>query len=86
MRFTRRSAGSIRRSALSRHTACARPRTRRCEGAVAVERTVLVVEDDGWAVLNALENPPPAIVKPVFDVDTDDQVRIAAAIGPAAPA
>ena len=53
---------------------------------MAVERTVLVVEDDGWAVLNALENPPPAIVKPVFDVDTDDQVRIAAAIGPAAPA
>jgi len=33
-----------------------------------------------------VENSPPAIVKPVFDVDTDDQVRIAAAFGPAAPA
>jgi hypothetical protein len=52
---------------------------------VTAERTVPVVEDDGLAVLDALENPPPAIVKPVLDVDTDDQVRIAAAIGPAAP-
>ncbi len=47
-------------------------------------RTVLVVEADGFAVLGALENPPPVIAKPVFEVDTDDQVRIAAAIGLAA--
>jgi hypothetical protein len=51
---------------------------------VAVERTVLVVKADGFAVLGALENPPPVIVKPVFEVHTDDQVRIAAAIGLAA--
>ena len=59
-------------------------RTRRGEGAVTVERTVLVVEADGFAVLGALENPPPVIAKPVLEVDTDDQVRIAAAIGVAA--
>jgi len=39
----------------------------------------------GTFVSAIVDNPPPAIVKPVFDVDTDDQVRIAAAIGPAAP-
>lgn len=60
-------------------------RTRRGEGAVAVERTVLVVEADGFAVIDALEKPPRAIAKPVFEVDTDDQVRVAAAIGAAAP-
>ena len=46
---------------------------------MTVERTVLVVEADGFAVLGALENPPPVIAKPVLEVDTDDQVRIAAA-------
>jgi hypothetical protein len=51
---------------------------------VAVERTVLVVKADGFAVLGALENTAPVIAKPVFEVDTDDQVRIAAAIGLAA--
>ncbi len=51
---------------------------------MAVERTVLVVEADGFAVLGALENPPPVIAKPVFEVDTDDQVCIAAVIGLAA--
>ncbi len=53
---------------------------------MAVERTVLVVDADGFAVLGALENPPPVIAEPIFEVDTDDQVRIAAAIGLAAPA
>ena len=51
---------------------------------MTVERTVLVVVADGFAVLGALENPPPVIAKPVLEVDTDDQVRIAAAIGVAA--
>ena len=51
---------------------------------MAVERTVLVVEADDFALLGALENPPPVIAKPVFEVDTDDQVRSAAAIGRAA--
>ncbi len=50
---------------------------------MTVERTVLV-EADGFAVLGALENPPPVIAKPVFEVDAGDQVRIAAAIGLAA--
>ncbi len=59
-------------------------RTRRGEGAVTIERTVLVVEADGFAVLGALENPPPVIAEPVFEFDTDDQVRIAVAIGLAA--
>lgn len=48
---------------------------------MTVERTVLVMEADGFAVLGALENPSPVIAKPVFEVDTDDQARIAAAIG-----
>ncbi len=51
---------------------------------MAVERTVLVVEADGFAVLGAFENPPPVIAKPVFEVDTDDRVRIAVTIGLAA--
>lgn len=57
-------------------------RMRRGEGAVAVERTVLMVE--AFALLGALDNPPPVIAKPVFEVDTNDQVRSAAAIGRAA--
>ncbi len=51
---------------------------------MTIERTVLVVEADGFAVLGALENPPPVIAEPVFEFDTDDQVRIAVAIGLAA--
>ncbi len=51
---------------------------------MTVEQTVPVVEAEGFAVLGALESPPPVIAKPVFEVDTDDQVRIAAAIGLAA--
>jgi hypothetical protein len=51
---------------------------------VAAERKVLVVEDDGLDVLNALEIPRPVIVQPVFDVDKHDQVDIAAAFGLAA--
>ncbi len=49
---------------------------------MAVERTVLMVE--AFALLGALDNPPPVIAKPVFEVDTNDQVRSAAAIGRAA--
>ncbi len=83
MGFTRRSAESISRVGAVA-TRLVRPvRTRRGEGAVTVERTVLV-EADGFAVLGALENPPPVIAKPVFEVDAGDQVRIAAAIGLAA--
>lgn len=59
-------------------------RTRRDEGAAPVEQTVRVVEADGFAVLDALEKPPPVIAKPVFEVDSADQVCIAAAIGLAA--
>jgi hypothetical protein len=53
---------------------------------VASERMVLVVEDEGLAFLNALEIPPPAIVKPVFDIDKRDQMNIAAAFAPMVPA
>jgi hypothetical protein len=50
---------------------------------MAVEQTVLVIEADGFAVL---ENPAPAIAKPVFDVGSDDQVHVAPAIVPRARA
>ena len=83
MGFTRRSLVHSPVGAVA--TRGVRPaRMRRGEGTVAIERTVLVVEADGFAVLGALENPPPVIAKPVFEVDTDDQVRNAAAIGLAA--
>jgi len=50
---------------------------------MAVEQTVLLVEAD---VLAALEDPTPAIAEPIFEVATEDQMHIAAAIGPPAPA
>lgn len=53
---------------------------------VRVEPTVLVVEVDGFAVRRALENPPTAIAKPVFEVGNDHPVCVAAALGPASPA
>jgi len=45
---------------------------------------VLVVGADRLTVLDTLENPQPLIATPVFDDDTNNQVRIAAAIGLAA--
>jgi len=50
---------------------------------MAVEQTVLLVEAN---VLTAREDPTPAIAEPIFEVGTEDQMRIAAAVGPPAPA
>lgn len=40
----------------------------------------------GTFVSTIVENPPPAIAKPVFEVGTDGPVHVGAAIEPAAPA
>lgn len=91
MRHTRRSKDDLRRHHSDGAAPCSdltRLRSR------TIERKSL--SGLGWTVngqrINVgpfgsaiVENPPP-IVKAVFDVDTDDQVRIAAAVAPAAPA
>ena len=43
-------------------------------GAVVLD--VRMPQADGFAVLDALEKPPPVILMSAFDVDSDDEVRI----------